>query len=677
MQLPVSWILHHFRDRLFVDEIRNVTSAQQVDPLEGPVRCSKEDFLQSMAEITTDNYLRVENILRAAEQRPSVDTTDNEADILCDMLATPNVGEVFRTTLYHLSAAQSLQFPSTFKKAMLMDDREDWMRVSIEEWDRFYNHFNAMEPISFAQYKELQRQHDNKLEAPCPMKWVYCIKRHASSGLYNRHKARLVAAQSLKRYSIDDKWSPTLSLDTMRLMLVLATLHNANISCIDVSGAYLSGKLDPDDPPIFLRPPHGLSEMGREPTLPNDEPIYCYLAKSAIYGLQRACKLYLKSYFKFLKNFGLKQSTIDPCLWYRVDSSKEWILIGVYSDDNLIVSKGHLKEEFQKYFDTYYSESPDSGEVNPGVHEFLGMMVTQKVLANSIIEVEISSPKIMSKLRQLVGPTPSRFIKSQTVPGIQFNLPEAHDSPLVSVKEFDCRSVFGVCLWSAMAWRFDAHYGCARVASSIFKGNTEENVCACKQLAWYLLESDVQTLKFSSLNVQKQFSSFSDSSHGNDLPTLRSWFSYVHVWGNAVFGGRTKLGTAICRSTKDSEIMAIIACLASILGYRFMLHEIGFTQFNPTSIFIDATAALDQTTSLNIPRDQKFMAMRRGWVVAQFSDGLVKGFHCQTKYMLADANTKDQIVEDQNTNARNLQGHGTIEAVSSVSRHAYPTSPTS
>ena len=156
----------------------------------------------------------------------------------------------------------------------------------------------------------------------------------------------------------------------------------------------------------------------------------------------------------------------------------------------------------------------------------------------------------------------------------------------------------------------------------------------------------------------------------NDLGTLRSWFSYLHVWGNAAFGERTKLGTAICRSTKDSEIMAVIACLASMLGYRFMLHEIGFTQHNPTTIYIDATAALDQTTSMNIPRDQKFMAQRRGWVVAQFADGLARGVHCQTNYMMADANTKAHTVQRQIENARNLQGHGTIEVFSSVARHA-------
>ena len=67
---------------------------------------------------------------------------------------------------------------------------------------------------------------------------------------------------------------------------------------------------------------------------------------ATIYGTQRACKQYLRSYFKFLADFGMKQSSIEPCLWYRVDSESEFIFIGVYSDDNLIVSKGSLRASF-------------------------------------------------------------------------------------------------------------------------------------------------------------------------------------------------------------------------------------------------------------------------------------------------------------------------------------------
>ena len=77
---------------------------------------------------------------------------------------------------------------------------------------------------------------------------------------------------------------------------------------------------------------------------------------ATIYGTQRACKQYLRSYFKFLADFGVKQSSIDPCLWYRVDSESEFIFIGVYSDDNLIVSKGSLRASFQDHFNAHYDD---------------------------------------------------------------------------------------------------------------------------------------------------------------------------------------------------------------------------------------------------------------------------------------------------------------------------------
>ena len=227
-------------------------------------------------------------------------------------------------------------------------------------------------------------------------------------------------------------------------------------------------------------------------------------------------------------------------------------------------------------------------------------------------------------------------------------------------------SVFSI---AEVSWRFDIHYGCARIASSLSKGNTTLNVAAVKQLAWYLVEKDI-TLKYSTRDRQLQFASFCDASHGNDSTSLRSWFSYVHVWANAAFGGRTKLGTAVCRSTKDSEMMAMIADLASVLGYRFLLHEIGFVQTDPTTINIDASAALDQTTSMNIPREQKWNALRRRWIYEQFKDELVRAQHSQTSRMLADANTKQQSAAQQQVNAQNLQGHGEISTFSTVERHA-------
>ena len=121
---------------------------------------------------------------------------------------------------------------------MTLDDKEDWKRVAVEEWKWFYEHFQAMEPVSYEDFQAARARFPGKVDHPIPMKWVLCIKYKASDGSYNRHKARLVAAQALTRYSVDDKWSPALSLDTMKLMLVLACLHDADIYAMDASGAY-------------------------------------------------------------------------------------------------------------------------------------------------------------------------------------------------------------------------------------------------------------------------------------------------------------------------------------------------------------------------------------------------------------------------------------------------------
>ena len=327
------------------------------DRVTGPVLCSKSQFLDRITSLTTDNYLRVENMIRAAEQRPEVETTVRESELLRELYNEPGVGDIFHGPIRNLSAAIAMAFPTTFKQAMKRDDKADWLRVSIDEWQRFYHHFNAMTPITYNQYQQMREGYSvEQVPHPIPLKWVFSVKRHASDGSYNRHKARLCCAQSLTRYTVDDKWSPTLSLDTMRLMLVLACLHDADIDALDVSGAYLTSKLEPTDAPIFVRRPDGLSEMNVPDTFENGDKIYCYRANVSIYGTQRACKQYLRSYFKFLADFGMKQSSIDPCLWYRVDSESEFIFIGVYSDDNLIVSKGSLRASFQDHFNAHYDD---------------------------------------------------------------------------------------------------------------------------------------------------------------------------------------------------------------------------------------------------------------------------------------------------------------------------------
>lgn len=93
----------------------------------------------------------------------------------------------------------------------------------------------------------------------------------------------------------------------------------------------------------------------------------------------------------------------------------------MFSDDNLIVSKGPIRKDFQNHFDSRYQESPDSGEVD--VYEFLRLSFTKRRLANSITEIEISSPRIYQKLRELCGSPPLRLSNLPVVPHIPLITP--------------------------------------------------------------------------------------------------------------------------------------------------------------------------------------------------------------------------------------------------------------
>ena len=107
--------------------IGDILAGQPDDP-----KCSKEDFINRIANISTDNYLKVENLLRAAEQRPSISTCDTFTDFLRQVYSAVGVDDVFHSKNLNLAGAQPV-FPLPFKKAILLPDASDWVRVTLEE----------------------------------------------------------------------------------------------------------------------------------------------------------------------------------------------------------------------------------------------------------------------------------------------------------------------------------------------------------------------------------------------------------------------------------------------------------------------------------------------------------------------------------------------------------------
>ena len=79
------------------------------------------------------------------------------------------------------------------------------------------------------------------------------------------------------------------------------------------------------------------------------------LQKQALYGLKQSLKVWNKKLDAALKDFRLKQSKLDPCIYFKIVGNK-MLFISVYVDDELIFTncegwksalKSYLMSKFQ------------------------------------------------------------------------------------------------------------------------------------------------------------------------------------------------------------------------------------------------------------------------------------------------------------------------------------------
>ena len=83
-------------------------------------------------------------------------------------------------------------------------------------------------------------------------KWVFKYKRNAQGSIIRR-KARLVARGLSQKYGIET-FSPTLKMDSLRLIISIAIQKCFSINQIDINSAYLNAPLKET---IYMKAPEG------------------------------------------------------------------------------------------------------------------------------------------------------------------------------------------------------------------------------------------------------------------------------------------------------------------------------------------------------------------------------------------------------------------------------------
>jgi len=136
----------------------------------------------------------------------------------------------------------------------------------------------------YAEINAIERNHTPELVdlpkgiTPIDMMWIFKTKLN-ESGQIDKYKARLVAKCYAQRFRIDytEVFAPVARLDTVRVLLALATQGTWEVFQLDVKSAFLHGELQEE---VFVQQPEGFIKKDRENQV--------YRLKKALYGLKQA-----------------------------------------------------------------------------------------------------------------------------------------------------------------------------------------------------------------------------------------------------------------------------------------------------------------------------------------------------------------------------------------------------
>jgi hypothetical protein len=181
------------------------------------------------------------------------------------------------------------------------------------------------------------------------------------------HKARVVArgdGQKEGDGTFSETFSPTVRMDTVRMLFALAAEKGWDLRQADVDSAFLIPTLDEDEV-IYMRPPPGLKPpRGKEG---------CVLRlRKSLYGIKQAPRKWNKEMCGLLESAGYEQS-LDPCLFLKFSESRELLSAVLFHvDDVLCAAPEDERETFMQALGARFPIK-DLGEPK----HFLGIRVTK------------------------------------------------------------------------------------------------------------------------------------------------------------------------------------------------------------------------------------------------------------------------------------------------------------
>ena len=341
-------------------------------------------------------------------------------------------------------------------------------------------------------------------------KWVLEIKRDG------RFRARLVACGYSQIPGLDYElsYSPVVSDETIRILLVVGMVLGYIAKLVDVSTAFLHGDLK--DTEIYMDCPPGMKHKEDE----------CLRLNKSIYGLVQSARAYWEKTCEVFEAIGFTRSFADACLFVKKLNDGRSVMVATWVDDCYFMGpKDEVNkaiEDFKKYFKV---------TITLDTTDYLGCEI---IYNPQRTRCWIGQPSVLKKIEKKFGEKVKK-LKEYVTPGTPNwgVILEEDETKLDSNRHMEYRSGVGMLLYLVKYSRPDL----ANAFRELSKGVQSPNEMCWKELMRvikftldtrrYGLKFEIEDKTSTMGKLRWEVQCFSDSDWAGDKTTRKSVSGYV------------------------------------------------------------------------------------------------------------------------------------------------------
>ena len=430
-----------------------------------------------------------------------------------------------------------------------------------------------------------------------PGTWVFRQKRRPD-GEIKKFKSRYCCRGDLEEGKFDT-YAPVVAFPTVRLFLISALKMGWKTQSIDFSNAFVQSDLDH---PVWIHLPRGFHS-----TIPGKS---CLKLVKSLYGLSVAPKLWYQLVLKALKAMGFKQSSIDACLFFKVN-----IFLIVYVDDvGIAYSDSSYLEELIEGFQSRGFELTREGSFA----EFLGIQYEHQKDGT----VTLSQQGLIKKILKAADMV---LCNPQWTPAAKDTLGIDPDGELMS-ETWNYRSIVGMLLYLSTNTRPDISFSVSQVAR-FSHSPKQSHAIAVKRILRYLKRTETQGTNVNFKNEEFKLDCFVDADFAglfgsdphNEPSSVKSRTGYIVKLAGCPLIWKSQLQSSIALSTGESEYSALSQSMRVLLPLRSqlieLLTEIGMSATMLGSSTIRSIAHEDNSSALSLATDQRITSRTRHYAV--------------------------------------------------------------